>query len=218
MIIRAFWYGLNAKNHKLPKTTNPIPNRIARCFFEYDNCQGRFVEKEDKYARFKLLPVEERLEKMNSYLAERPWLSNAARTGLQFLAKNAKDETEVLNREPAKSINGEVGQLADSRSDTAMKQAANRFWAYKDLVYTMVWSAKKGEDGKVEWIFGFDPMIFTVEGIPQSSSFTNKIILKKDGALTPEQLMALQESEEKIIAGLVDKNPWYQRGKSPTEV
>ncbi len=205
-------------NLELPKILQSIDRRakelydeIGRCFFEYDPENNKFVEKDDEYKRFALLPLDERRERINAYIGERPWLSRNARLVLQVLAEEAKDEKEVLERELSKSSAIDSG-LTDFRSDDALKQAANRFWAYKDLVYTMVWSAKKDDGGAGEGIFGFDPMIFTVEGLPQSSSFTDKIILKRNGFFTPEQLASVQEREREIIANVTFEHPSYEIG------
>lgn len=199
----------------IDRRAKEVYDEVGKCFFQYDTDNDRFVENDDQYQRFKLLPLVERRERIDEYIRERPWLSGGAGLALRLLAEIAMDEKEVLERELVKARPIDTS-LTDFRSDDVLKQTANRFWAYKDLVYTMVWSARKGDGNDVEWIFGFDPMIFTVEGFPQSSSFTDKIILKRDGAFTPEQLMVIQERERKIIAKVVSEHHNYEIGPGIT--
>lgn len=204
---------------EIDKRAKDSYDKLGKCFFEYDSQNNKFIEKDDQYKRFKLLTIDQRKQNIKRYIEERPWLSEGARYGLRWLAENAKDESEILQRELAKNVGATTTGRTDFRSDSAEKQAANRFWAYKDLTYTMVWSAKKGEDGTINWIFGFDPMVFTVEGLPQSSAFTDKIILKRPNEFyTPKQLAEMQVREESIVSDVVKENPIFQKGKSPSGV
>jgi hypothetical protein len=198
---------------EIDKRAKETYDSLGKCFFEYDEENKRFVEKDDQYKRFKLLPVNVRKERIAEYVKKKPFLSEVARLVLQVFGQEVRDETEVVDRELTKAVKTKGAALTFEESDLIRKKTADRFWAYKDLVYTMVWSAKKQENGKVEWIFGFDPKIFTVEGIPQSSAFTDKLIVRNTKvSYTPEQLEEVQRRERMIIERVLNKHPNYQIG------
>lgn len=208
------------RNLEMPVLLQEIDSRakevydsLGKCFFDYDEQNERFVEKDDQYKRFQLLPVSVRKERLAEYVKKRPWLSDGAQSVLKVLAQKAKDETEIVERELKRAEKTRGSALTSEESDSVRKKTADRFWAYKDLAYTMVWSAKKQENGDVEWIFGFDPKIFTVEGIPQSSAFTDKLIVRDTKvSFTPDQLEAVQNRERNVIEGVLSENLDYQKG------
>lgn len=208
------------KNSEMPvllqeidKRAKQVYDELGKCFFEYDEQNGRFIEKEDQYRRFKLLPEDTRRVRMTEYVEKRPWLSDGAQSVLKVLARKAKEETEMLERELKKAERTKGSALISAESDLVRKKAVDRFWAYKDLAYTMVWSAKKRENGSVEWIFGFDPKIFTVEGIPQSSAFTDKLIVRDPkSSSTHQQLEKVQRRERIVIDAVRSEHPDYQMG------
>ncbi len=208
------------RNSEMPILLQEIDRRakraydeLGRCFFEYDEQNGKFVEKDDQYKRFKLLPRDVREERVTEYIQTRSWLSNAAQLVLTAFAKKAREETEITERELKRAEAIKESELTQQESDLVRKKTADRFWAYKDLAYTMVWSARKKENGGVEWIFGFDPKIFTVEGIPQSSAFTDKLIVRDPkSSFTPQQLEEVQMRERRVIDGVRREHPDYQIG------
>lgn len=189
-----------------------VYDEIAKCFFEYDDENRRFVEKSDQYARFVLIHRAVREERIKRYIGHRSWLSTGVKTGLEILASYAKDENEILQRELSNERKAKGTDLTEEEASLATKRSADRFWAYKDFSYTMVFSAKKNDDGETEWIFAFDPKIFTVEGIVQSSAFTDKLIIKGNGFRTPEELSQIQERERKAIGEVLKNEPDYKFG------
>lgn len=197
----------------IDRRAKEVYDSLGKCFFEYDEENERFVEKDDQNKRFKLLPVNVRKERIAEYVKKKPFLSEGAQLALQVLGQKARDETEVVDRELKKEEKTKGLALTQEESDSVIKKTADRFWAYKDLVYTMVWSAKKRENSDVEWIFAFDPKIFTVEGIPQSSAFTDKLIVRDTKtAFTLDQLEAVQNRERNVIERVISENPNYQKG------
>lgn len=187
---------------------------LARCFFEFNEESGQFKVKDDQYARFKLLPCLEREIRVAGYVIGKPNLSEGVKLGLRWLAQHAQDEHIIIERELEKAENKKGADLTEEERDNTIKEAANRFWAYKDFSYSMSFSAQKTEEGQnMEWIFAFDPKIFSVEGIVQSSAFTDKWIVRDTGkAYTAEQLQAVQAKERAVIDLVIKENPEYKIG------
>lgn len=176
-------------------------DELAKCFFEFDSKSNQFVTKQDEAERYKLLPRETRLQNINAYIDNHQSLSEGVKLGLQLLATIAKDEQAVIDRELGIAEKRKGGSLTEAERETQIGLIANRFWAYKDLAYAIVWSAKREESGEVEWIFGFDPKVFTIHGPHQSSAFTNKLVERDiSGYFTPEQLLAAQQRENAVLA------------------
>jgi hypothetical protein len=179
---------------------------LARCFFEYDAEKDTFVEGDNEYKRFKLLDTNERIRRINEYIEERLWLSEGAKFSLRFLSGAAVPEDDVVKRELDKEQRKKGSVISGMEHEMILKRTADRFWAFKDLAYTMVWSARKQESGDIEWIFAFDPKVFTVEGIPQSSAFTDKLIVRDPGnSYSDEQLNRIRERELRIVDSVLSE-------------
>lgn len=196
------------QNPDLPKILQAIDklakqkyDELAKCFFEFDNSSNQFVTKQDESERYQLLPRENRIKNIEEYVDNHQHLSAGVKLGLTLLAAIAKDEQIVVERELGISAQKKGSELTETERETQTVYIANRFWAYKDLAYAIVWSAKREENGEVNWIFGFDPKVFTIHGPHQSSANTNKIV-ERDiaGYFTPEQLLAAQQRENAVLA------------------
>lgn len=212
------------KNPELPRVLQTIDRRakelydeLGKCFFMYDDDSQQFVEDSDDHGRYKLLPLEDRTTRLDAYIEERSdWLSKGSQRGLRHLAKNAITAQQVLDREKDKGQSG-VDKL-DHRSHTGDQIAANRFWTHKGLAYTMVWSAQWGDQGEIDWVFGFDTPVFSVEGIPQSSPIMDKIITKQEGAVTEQTLRGMRARETQIVLTLLDHYGYQLGTKIPDNV
>lgn len=176
-------------------------DELAKCFLEFDSESSQFVTKQDESARFKLLPRESRLRSIGEYISNHQNLSSGVKLGLMFLAAKAKDEQLVVKRELGILEKKKGSALTEAEKEVQIGHIANRLWAYKDLAYAMVWSAKRDDTGKVTWIFGFDPKVFTIHGPHQSSAYTNKLV-ERDmlGYFTLEQLQKAKEREAIVLA------------------
>lgn len=118
-----------------------------------------------------------------------------------MLASIAKDEQVVIERELGIFAQRKGGDLTEEEIEAQTVVIANRFWAYKDLAYALVWSAQKENNGEVNWIMAFDPKVFTIHGPHQSSAYTNKLVDRDmSGYFTPEQLSAAQQREKAVLA------------------
>lgn len=176
-------------------------DELAKCFFEFDSQSNQFIAKQDESARYQLLPRENRIQNIEQYINNHQNLSDGVKLGLTLLAATAKDEQAVIDRELGIMAQKKGSSLTDDEKEALVVQTANRFWAYKDLAYAIVWSAKKEESGEVTWIFGFDPKVFTIHGPHQSSAYTNKLVERDiSGHFTPEQLQKVQQREAVVIA------------------
>lgn len=199
--------GRNGFEHPdLPKILQAIDalakqkyDELAKCFFEFDSGSSQFVAKGDESARYKLLPEEDRHRNILQYINYHQNLSSGVKQGLVFLATIAKDEQTVMDRQLGILEQKKGSTLTDDEREAQMKNIANRFWAYKDLAYSMVWSARR-DRGEVTWIFGFDPKVFTIHGPHQSSSYTNKLVERDiSGYFTNEQLQKIQQREAAVL-------------------
>lgn len=196
------------QNPQLPKILQAIDalakqkyDELAKCFFEFDNESNQFVTKQDESARYQLLPRESRAKNVNEYINNHQNLSDGVKLGLKLLATIAKDEGTVMDRELAVAAQQKGSALTEVERESQMGIIANRFWAYKDLAYAMVWSAKKDDSGEITWIFGFDPKVFTIHGPHQSSAYTNKLV-ERDTAqyFSAEQLQTIQQRESAVLS------------------
>lgn len=172
---------------------------LADCFFEFDLEKQVYVTKDVEYARYIPLPLSERRSRVSEYLEAKPWLSDGVKLGLMWLAGHAKTAEEILSRA------GGVRSISD---------VTNRFWAYKDFSYSMSFSAKKSSEGQEpEWVFAFDPKVFSVEGIVQSSAFTDKWIVRDTlRSYTPDQLSAVQVREQRVVDQVLQEHPEFKVG------
>lgn len=203
------------QNPELPKILQAIDglakqkyDELAKCFFEFDNGSNQFVTKQDQSARYQLLPRENRVRNVDAYIGNHQNLSSGVKLGLKLLAAIAKDEGSVVERELAIAAERKGRELTESETESQIGIIANRFWAYKDLAYAMVWSAKKAENGEVTWIFGFDPKVFTIHGPHQSSAYTNKLVERDiSGYFSHEQLLAAQEREKAVLLQTKEEIP-----------
>ncbi len=159
------------QNPDLPKILQAIDalakqkyDELAKCFFEFDSESNEFITKQNKSARYRLLPRENRLRNIDGYIDNHRNLSSGVKLGLKLLATIAKDEQVVMERELDILAQKKGNELTEAERGAQIGFIANRFWAYKDLAYAMVWSAKKDDSGEVNWIFGFDPKVFTIHG------------------------------------------------------
>lgn len=176
-------------------------DELAKCFFRFDSQSNQFVTKQDESERYQLLPRENRIQNIEEYIDSHQNLSGGVKLGLTLLAAIAKDEQVVVDRELAIGENNKGRALTEAERETQAVLIANRFWAYKDLAYAIVWSAKREDSGEVNWIFGFDPKVFTIHGPHQSSAYTNKLVERDiSGYFTPEQLQAAQQRENRVIS------------------
>lgn len=183
-------------------------DELAKCFFEFDNSSNQFVTKEDQSARYKLLPREARLQRVDEYINNHQNLSGGVKLGLRLLATIAKDERVVVERELGILEQKKGGELTQSEREAQVGLIANRFWAYKDLAYSMVWSAKKEDNDDITWTFGFDPKVFTIHGPHQSSTNTDKLIERDISKyFTKEQLQGIQQRETVVLAQVREEIP-----------
>ncbi len=181
-------------------------DELAKCFFEFDDTSNRFVTKQDELERYQLLPRKIRLRNIDQYLNYHPKLSEGVKLGLRLLASMVKDEQVIINRELNRAAQRKGSALTDIEKEVETGIIANRFWAYKDLTYALVWSAKRGEGGEIEWIFGFDPKVFTIHGPHQSSAHTNKLVERDvSGHFTDEQLQKVKQREMAVLAKTKEK-------------
>lgn len=175
-------------------------DELAKCFFEYDETSGQFVTNQNQDERYKLLDRETRIAKIKDYIGDHA-LSSGVKLGLLMLAGIAKDEQTVMDRELNILAQRKGGDLTEEETEAQAANIANRFWAYKDLAYALVWSAKKAENGEVEWIVGFDPKVFTIHGPHQSSAYTNKLVERDiKGYFTHDQLEAAKRREKEVLS------------------
>lgn len=196
------------QNPDLPKILQAIDilakekyDELAKCFFEFDSESNQFVTKQDELARYKLLPEENRFRNILGYIDNHQNLAAGVKRGLVLLATIAKDEQTVMDRQLGISERRKGSSLTDAEMEVQMGHIANRFWAYKDLAYSMVWSARRDDTGKVAWIFGFDPKVFTIHGPHQSSAYTSKLVERDiSGYFTEDQLQKIQQREEVVLA------------------
>ncbi len=195
------------QNPDLPKVLQAIDtlakkkyDELAKCFFEFDSKLSQFVTKPDEAARYVLLPIENRLRNIDEYIQNHQNLSGGVKLGLKLLATLAQDEQTVMERELGILAQRKGRTLTEAEQQTYTGQIANRFWAYKDLAYSIVWSAKKDGAGEINWIFGFDPKVFTIHGPHQSSAFTNKLVERDISQhFTNEQLQAAKMREALVL-------------------
>ncbi len=176
-------------------------DEIAMCFFEFDSESNQFVTKRDEAARYKLLPRENRIQNIEEYIYNHQNLSDGVKLGLTLLAAIAKDEQTVVERELGILEQKKGHALTEAEKEAQTAHTANRFWAYKDLAYALVWSAKREGNGEVTWIFGFDPKVFTIHGPHQSSAYTNKLVERDiSGYFTSERLERIKQREAAVLA------------------
>lgn len=188
-------------------------DEIAKCFFSYDESNSQFIKKDDAYNRFKLLRPDIRNQRLEKYIQQRPWLTRGIKLGLDRLAFFAKDGHQILSRELDKAKNTKDRELSQEEEERVIKDSADRFWTYRDFVYAMVFSAKKGVNLGPDWIFSYDPKVFTIGGITYSSAYTTKLINKDStNAYTPGQLQAIQRKERQIINAILAEHPEYKIG------
>lgn len=201
--------GRNGFQHPdLPKILQSIDvlakqkyDELANCFFEFDSQSNQFVTKQDESARYRLLTRENRLRNIEEYIDNHQNLSDGVKLGLTLLAATAKDEQRVVERELGILEQKKGSELTEAEREAQIGHIANRFWAYKDLAYSIAWSARRESNGEVTWIFGFDPKVFTIHGPHQSSSFTNKLVERDiSGHFTDEQLQRIQQREMAVLA------------------
>ncbi len=176
-------------------------DELAKCFVEFDDQSNQFVTKSDENKRYQVLPIEVRQQNIDQYIKNHPSLSIAVQVGLRLLAAEAKDEQVVTERELAILEQKKGSPLTDNERQAQIGHIANRFWAYKDLAYALVWSAQKEPNGEVTWIFGFDPKVFTIHGPHQSSANTNKLVERDTTQhFTHGQLQRVQQRESAVLA------------------
>ncbi|MDP2684890.1 MAG: hypothetical protein Q8P20_07705 [bacterium] len=175
-------------------------DELAKCFFEFDDSSNQFVTKQDELERYKLLGRETRLQNIEQYIENHRGLSRGVKLGLTLLASIAKDEQVVVERELGILEQKRGIGLTEEEREVQIGHIANRFWAYKDLAYALVWSAQKENNGEMTWIMGFNPKVFTIHGPHQSSAHTNKLVERDiSGHFTPEQLQAVQQREMAVL-------------------
>ena len=139
---------------------------LGTCFFEEDEGKFKFQTKNVKYPRYKLLNQDERLNRIDNFIAQRPWMTRESIFTLRWLARNAKSSGRIISRE--RKLNPDIEDI----------QIASRFFAYIGLVETFVFSAKKKENDEIEWIFRFDPNIFSSEGVVRASAYEFKALMR----------------------------------------
>ncbi|OGE32339.1 hypothetical protein A3D83_03535 [Candidatus Daviesbacteria bacterium RIFCSPHIGHO2_02_FULL_41_10] len=165
---------------------------------KYDELAQCFFKNHDK--KNQLLPRGDRLRNIDEYISKHKALSGNVKLGLKFLAAIAKDRDIVVQRELGVLAQKKGDKLTETEEEIATRKIANRFWAYEDLAYALVWSAKKEDNGQVNWIMGFDPKIFTIHGPHQSSAYTNKLVERDiSGYFSDEQLSEAQKRENAVI-------------------
>ncbi|MDO8429360.1 MAG: hypothetical protein Q7S88_01910 [Candidatus Daviesbacteria bacterium] len=190
-----------------------VYDEAAKCFFEHDPQTNQFIQKDDQYNRYQLLPRPERYRRVKDYIQKRPYLTSGVRVGLEWLAFMAKDEHQIIDREVGKAQSAKDLPLTPDEEKKAVEDAANRFWTYRNFVYAMVFSAQKTARTEPEWIFSFDPKIFTIGGITHSSANSNKLMFKDTNqAYSPEQLHAVQARERQVINEAILEHPEYKIG------
>ncbi len=141
--------GRNGFQHPdLPKILQAIDSlakqkydELAKCFFEFNSETNKFVIKQDESARYQLLLRENRLRNIDKYIDNHRNLSSGVKLGLKLLAAIAKDEQVVMERELDILAQKKGNELTEAERGVQIGFIANRFWAYKDLAYAMVWSA-----------------------------------------------------------------------------
>lgn len=188
-------------------------DQLAKCFFVFDEANQQYVKEEDEYERFKPLQFAESNQRLIQYSSSRPWLTAGTRSGLKWLAYLAKSASEVVAIETRRVEQAKGANLTDSEKTRITSYSADRFWVFRDFVYAMVFSSKKNSNMDDEWLFSFDPKIFSTGGIPLSSANSAKLLNKNPGlSYDLTQLQVIQTKERQLIDQLLVAVPNLEIG------
>lgn len=188
-------------------------DQLAKCFFVFDEDSQSYVKDDDEYQRFKPLQSVESDRRLTQYFSSRSWLTAGAKSGLRWLAYLAKSASEVVDIELRKAEQVKGAILTDSEKSRITSYSADRFWIFRDFVYAMVFSSSKNSYIDNDWVFSFDPKIFSTGGMSLSSANRAKFLNKNPRlSYDPMQLQVIQTKERQLIDQLLAANPNLEIG------
>ncbi len=183
--------------HRIHADSQRAYNDIARCFFtEVNAADHTFAESAD--GRYQLLPLENRQQRIEDYLARHPYLQPQEQAELRKLALSVRPMSEVI-------------RLLEARRkaplSTSEKGKFNPCMAIKGLAYAAVFSGIRDDQGTVAWQFGFDPVVFANRSILQAHRGTPGFAARDPNqSLPPAVYAAIRADEQKMVEYLRRKN------------